>query len=74
MNSLYIPLKFSGPGLQPLNFTVLNPGASAQADIDRAFGALKTYCFFVPSFSAEGAIPYQPGAEPQELIANIVKG
>jgi hypothetical protein len=40
------------------------PGAAPQADIGRAFGALKST--FYNNLSAEGAISYQPGAQPQE--------
>jgi hypothetical protein len=42
----------------------LLPGALPQADIERAFGPLILWSRI--NLSAEGAIPYQPGATPQE--------
>jgi hypothetical protein len=49
-----------------------NPGASPQADIDRAFGPLMLW--FRNNLSAKGAMPYQPGAKPQEWMDKRQKG
>jgi hypothetical protein len=40
------------------------PGAAPQADIGCTFGPFKS--IFYNNLSAEGAISYQPGAQPQE--------
>jgi hypothetical protein len=57
--------KLAWSGLSALDSLFrLPPGALPQADIDRAFGPSTLWSG--NNSSAKGAMPYQPGAKPQD--------